>query len=335
MDKLTTQVHKKFAATILMVVLVITLTNWLIIQVYNNKRISAPAKISEVNRAGTDNPEFADYLVSQKEYEAHFISVANEIKRQESNRVTRVLAVSTASLVIIGAFISLIVSRRLMKPVKEAYQSQERFIQDAAHELRNPLAAMTAALQQPIKHDSNIEMINTFKRQTKRLININEDLLFLERRTKQSAQNINISDLLLDVVEELQPLARRRKIILDTTGVKPGIFKLIPSSSYVRVAKNLIDNAIKYSPDNSKIIIGQTKIKSDIVLTIADSGIGIPNVDKSHIGERFFRASNTGEIEGTGLGIAIVTKILNLHRGSFTLVPNSKKGTIVTVRMPT
>jgi signal transduction histidine kinase len=220
-----------------------------------------------------------------------------------------------------------------MKPVKDAYDSQERFIQDAAHELRNPLAAMTIALQNAGPAKQKDPLVKTFTRQTKRLITINEDLLFLERRNKQNPEKLELNGLLEEITEELQPLAVKRKVSvnLSTNG---DIHKTIASGDYVRLVKNIIDNAIKYSNPGGKVKITQEKVKNDIKIIVADNGIGIPEKDSKSIGGRFFRASNTGNIDGTGLGLAIVQKILNVYGGKISINSKVSKGTTVVLTLP-
>ncbi len=330
MEKLLRSTSRKFVATIIFIVVFVVAASWGILQVYNNREIASPADIQEVHKAADHNTAFGEYLEEQKEYEAHFVTLASSIKEQEAERVTRGLAITFVVVVTLGTIIAFFAARKLMKPVREAYESQERFLQDAAHELRNPLAAMTAALQQT---KSNTTLVKTFRRQTKRLIGINEDLLFLEKRNKQAPELLNLSELLGDVVEEVQPIAIKKKValLLETDGE---IMKTMSASDYVRLVRNLISNAVKYSHEESVVFISQKKSKHTIEIMIRDTGIGIPKKDLEHIGERFFRASNTGKIHGTGLGLAIVQKILNTYGGSREIESQSGKGTTVTITLP-
>jgi signal transduction histidine kinase len=330
MDKIIKRTQISFIATIVLIISAVVLLSWTILQTYNVQNIGTPAHISEVEVPSSDNPAYAEYLQEQKDYEAHFITLASSIKQQEQDRLTRALAVTSVIAVSAGVIIAIIASRRLTKPVREAYESQERFIQDAAHELRNPLAALTIALQQTKQKSP---LITLFKRQTKRLIHINEDLLFLERRTKQEPQNTNISELLLDVIEEIQPMAHKKSISL-MHKIDPNLFKTIAPNDYVRLVKNIIDNAVKYSSLNTSVDITQNQVKNSIKLVVKDRGIGIPDNDKTKIGDRFYRASNTGKIDGTGLGLAIVQKILNTYGGSIEIESKVSQGTIVTISLP-
>jgi signal transduction histidine kinase len=330
MDTIIKKTKISFIATIVLVVVAVVALSWAILQSYNVQTIGTPAHISEIQKPSVDDPAYAEYLQQQKKYEAHFITLASSIKEQEQNRLTGALAITSVIAVVFGVIIAIIAARKLTKPVIEAYESQERFVQDAAHELRNPLAALTAALQQTKQTGP---LITVFRRQTKRLIHINEDLLFLERRAKQEPQQIDISELLQDVIEELQPLAHKKSMTISQS-IEPGIIKTIAPNDYVRLVKNIIDNSLKYSNNKSTVHISLKKHKHDIIIEVKDSGIGIPAKDKAAIGSRFYRASNTGTIDGTGLGLAIVHKILNSYGGSIEITSKLKVGTTVTITLP-
>lgn len=330
MDKIIKQTRTKFIVTIVLVIVATVSLSWAILQSYNVNTIGTPAHSSEIHVPSEDNEAFAQYIEEQKEYEAHFITLATSIKEQEQNRLTGALALTSAIVIVVGVMIAFIAARKLTKPVIDAYESQERFIQDAAHELRNPLAAMTVALQQTKQKSP---LITIFKRQTKRLIHINEDLLFLERRAKQAPELTNISELLEDVIEELQPLAHKKNIKFKTK-IDKDINKIIAPNDYVRLVKNILDNAVKYSNKNTSIDLAQFKNKNEIIITVKDRGIGIPKKDKESIGSRFYRATNTGTIDGTGLGLAIVQKILNSYGGSMDIQSEQNSGTTVVLKLP-
>lgn len=332
MEKIIKRTQRKFITIIVLVVVFVVSGSWAILQAYNQQEIGSPASVSEVHSLADKNDAYAEYLAEQSEYQAHFVALASSIKDQESDRITSALALTSVIMIIAGALVAYLAARRLIRPVTDAYESQERFVQDAAHELRNPLAAMTIALQQAEKDGQKSPLITTFRRQTKRLIGINEDLLFLERQSKQQPVVLNLSELLGDIVEEVQPFAARKKITIDLQ-TDNNITKTMASSDYVRMAKNIIDNAVKYSYADSIVTIRQTKEKSHIKLVVTDTGIGIPAKDMAEVGSRFFRASNIGKINGTGLGLAIVTKILNIYGGNYSIDSTPKKGTTVSITL--
>lgn len=326
-------VRRRFVVTIICLVASVVALAWGTLYWYSATTLSSPAKLSEVHQSTQNNPALAEYIQDQAAYQAHFVSLATDIKAQEAARVTQALAVTSVTLIIIGGIAAVIIARRLIRPVEEAYDSQERFIQDAAHELRNPLAALNVALQQARPADKRTPLFKTFQRQTKRLISINEDLLFLERRNKRPVELVNVSELLNDVAEELQPMAAAHhiKLVVDN---EAGIQKTMSATDYIRLTKNVIDNAIKYSPADTSIHIHQRKQKGLILVTVGDQGIGIPIKDQKQIGERFFRAGNVGALDGTGLGLAIVRKILRLYGGTFEIESSPGTGTTIQIKLP-
>lgn len=333
MDKLLRTTKTKFTAIILFIILSVVVVMWLALQTFNNRQIAVPASADYVHSSAEGNLALSEYLEDQKDFEAHFVSLATEVKNQDSEDLTQALAVISVFVVVGGIIVAIIASRKLIKPVEEAYQSQERFIQDAAHELRNPLAAMTAALQKANSSKADDQLIRTFRRQTKRLIHINEDLLFLERHANQEPVLLRLDELLADVVEEVQPLASSKNVDVIVKSDQE-ITKKMTSSDYVRLVKNIIDNAVKYSKPRGKVMITQVKEKGHVIITVIDQGIGIPKKDLETVGNRFFRASNTGPIDGTGLGLAIVQKILNIYGGKYEITSSVGKGTKVVVTLP-
>lgn len=333
MEKILKRTRIKFITITLLLVASVVGISWFTLQIYNNRQIAVPADSAIVHSSAEGNQALSEYLEQEKDFEAHFISLASAVKQQDSEDMTKALALVSVITIIVGTIIAFIVSKKLMQPVREAYESQERFIQDAAHELRNPLAAMTAALQKTSPQKRSDPLVRTFARQTKRLIHINEDLLFLERQSKQQPTVLRLDELLLDVLEELQPLASKNNITVTVTE-NENISKKIASSDYVRLVKNIIDNAIKYSKKNGRVTISQTKSKNNIIISVSDTGIGIPKKDLDEIGNRFFRASNTGTVDGTGLGLAIVHKILNVYGGKYEIESTVGKGTSVRITLP-
>jgi two-component system, OmpR family, sensor histidine kinase CiaH len=333
MNNIIESTQRKFLSIILIVVMAVILTTWSVLQVVNSTQIGTAATVSEVHETASNNKELTEYIASQQKYEAHFVNLTTSIKKQEQRKLTVALAATALITTILGGIAALVASKKLMKPVAEAYDSQERFLQDAAHELRNPLATMSVALQQAQSHAPSPALMKTFHRQTKRLVSINEDLLFLERRTEQMPQVINLSDLFEDVIEEALPLAQKKSIKI-THKTDPSISKKMITGDYVRMLKNVIDNAVKYSPENSTVTVKQSVIKRTITIEVKDPGIGIPAAELTHIGERFYRAKNVGITDGTGLGLAIVKKILNRYKGSINITSTSQKGTTVVVSVP-
>jgi len=333
MQSIIHSTRKKFIATIVLSIALVVLITWIILQTFNVVHTGKDSSVQEVHNLSTGNAALTEYIQDQEAYSAHFVSLVDSIKAEERKNLTTAFAIISVAVTLLGVLIAVFVSKILMRPVQEAYDSQERFLQDAAHELRNPLATMTVALQRYKKDVPDTKLLETFRRQTKRLVNITEDLLFLESKKAQQVADIELSTLLLDIIEEYQTVKLARSITVDVR-TDAEIVKSMAPQDYIRIIKNLIDNALKYSPDKSTITVTQKILKSSIVITVKDQGVGIPKKDLAYIGQRFFRASNVGNVDGTGLGIAIVTKILNIYGGKIEYKSTPNKGTTAVVTIP-
>lgn len=288
----------------------------------------------ELARITADYPAVAAYLQDQKQSEAHFITLANLVKSDQQQLLGQSALVAALPLLLAAAILGYLLARYLLRPVSEAYASQERFLQDAAHELRNPLATMSAVIQQArqggAKADAD-EQLAILERQTNQLVHINEDLLFLERKTKRTPMPLNVTDLLRDVIESLQPMALKHRVDVKMQG---GDVELaISADDFVCLARNLIENAIKYldASKSPRVIVSIDQTPRQTVLTVDDNGIGIPESELAKIGERFYRANNVGRTMGTGLGFAIVRKVAADNRAEVAITSALGKGTRVSI----
>lgn len=303
----------------------------------NLTRYSSEFNSDDLTSAVVQEPEVQAYLETEHENEAHFVTIANLIRQQQRQDLADTMLIITIPLIVFAGILGYLASKYLLKPVEKAYDSQERFIQDAAHELRNPLAAMSAVIQNarsnpPKSSADSKDMIMRLNRQLKRLVRINEELLYLEKdEDPYSGEAQDISTILLDVVEDLKPLASEQKLEIKSK-IEQDIMLTIEPKEFVRVSKNLIENAIKYSKKSSKNVnVELFKDKSSITLRVKDSGVGIPSEALDNIGERFFRAKNVNAIDGTGLGLSIVNKVLDRYYAQLSIESTYKKGTTVSV----
>jgi signal transduction histidine kinase len=209
-------------------------------------------------------------------------------------------------------------------------------MQDAAHELRNPLAAMKSILQQSqaqkIDDKRLAANLASLERQTDHLTNITTDLLLLERTESKPVKPIDIVPLLHDVTEGLHYKSQRKGVKV-TVSAPDTLNAVISPSHFVAISKNLIDNAIKFSPSGKKaaVTVKLVKHSGGWKLTVKDKGVGIKKSEHKHLTQRFYRASNSVEIEGTGLGLAIVSKYVSLYEGTLQIVSSPGKGTTVTI----
>lgn len=229
----------------------------------------------------------------------------------------------------------------LLDHLHEAFIRERQFIGDVAHELKTPVATLKGGIEVTIsKSRTNEEYKKAFN---ETLIDVNRlsatiknilDLAWI------GAENANVSDNhfnLSAVFTELQEIAVKlasQKHITLTGIVEPEIIVWGAEDKISRALLNIIDNAIKYTPSGESVIMSLRKKKKIAMLEIKDTGIGIPESERAHIFERFFRGSKAVKTPGSGLGLAIAQGIIEAHHGGISVASKVGKGTVITITLP-
>jgi len=230
----------------------------------------------------------------------------------------------------------------LLDELEEAFKSQEQFIQDAAHELRTPISTIKSNLEvfDQIKHKSTkdyAKLIGVVKNLNQKLESLNEKLLFLNRKTKNSIQykKVNINDLLEDTYENLAMKAKQKNVQVNFDFKKQPIFLQANPVNLALAMKNLLDNSIKYSKKSGAYITITTDMDEKyIYIKFKDNGIGIAKKDLCRIFDRFYRGSNVTNVQGEGLGLSIVKKVIEAHKGDVEVKSQIEQGSEFSIKLP-
>lgn len=226
---------------------------------------------------------------------------------------------------------------------KELGQLKSRFVSMASHEFRTPLSAiqLSASLIEkyalPFKNENIRKHVAKIKNAVGNLTTILNDFLSLEKleagKVQPAFTYFDVVKLSEEITEEMQMVAKQNQnIIYQHTGTS-GIINLDPNLLKNCVI-NLIANAIKYSGENTFIEFNTEVTGQQCIITIKDNGIGIPDTDQKHLFEAFFRAHNTGNIPGTGLGLNIVARYTSLMNGQIEFSSDINQGTLFTITFP-
>jgi two-component system sensor kinase FixL len=227
---------------------------------------------------------------------------------------------------------------------KELSQLKSRFVSMASHEFRTPLSAvqLSASLidkyAEPFESDHITKHVGKIKSAVVNLTTILNDFLSLEKleagKVEPAFVKFDLVKFSEDITEEMQMVAKQNQnIIYQHTGINNTV-NLDPNLLRNCIF-NLIGNAIKYSGENTFIEFNTEITDQYCTIIIKDNGIGIPENDQKHLFEAFFRAHNTGNIPGTGLGLNIVTRYTNLMYGHIDFKSSVNHGTIFTLSFPT
>jgi PAS domain S-box-containing protein len=225
--------------------------------------------------------------------------------------------------------------REALDREKELGELKSRFVSVASHEFRTPLSTVlssTYLLQKYInteeqpKREKHIQRIIS---SVNLLTDILNDFLNVGRIEEGKIQVrfsiTNIEKLVQETINELTTIRKTsQKIVYAHNGM---VEFVVDPSMFKHIIINLVSNAIKFSPENSEILIETSITESTLTLSVKDQGIGIPKEDLEHLFERFFRAANAINIQGTGLGLHIVARYAELMNGSIICNSEMDKGT--------
>lgn len=218
---------------------------------------------------------------------------------------------------------------------KELSDLKSRFVSMASHEFRTPLstilssASLVAKYTEAEEQEKRNKHIHRIKSSVNNLTNLLNEFLSIGKieEGKISVNNFefNLKEMIAALCNEMEAIAKNdQKILFKHTGDE----SVFSDPSLLRnVVTNLISNAIKFSPEGSIIEISCRVLKDEIVLSIKDNGIGISAEDQVHLFERFFRGTNVTNIQGTGLGLHIVGKYIELLDGRIEFKSELEKGT--------
>ncbi|MVN21612.1 PAS domain-containing sensor histidine kinase [Mucilaginibacter arboris] len=223
---------------------------------------------------------------------------------------------------------------------KELNQLKTRFVSMASHEFRTPLSSvqLSASLiekyAQPLSNANITKHVNKIKNAVGNLTNILNDFLSLERleagKVELNNTSFNMVKFAEEITEEMQLIAKQNQnIIYQHTGAESEITS--DQNLLKNCIINLIANAIKYSGENTLIEFNTEISNGGYHITIKDNGIGIPETDQKYLFQPFFRAHNTGNISGTGLGLNIVQRYVGLMNGKIDFESTQNKGTQFTL----
>ncbi len=232
----------------------------------------------------------------------------------------------------------------MLDRLETAFETQNNFISNASHELSTPLTAIIGEAdvtlnktRKPEEYESSIKVILG---EAERLDKITKSLLFLAQTgfdgKKQKMEVVRTDQLLWDVKETIDKLNPNNQIQLDLNLMpdSPEKLKIMGNSQLLHLAlSNIVSNACKYS-FNKPVQVSIGSSAQQVIIVVKDSGVGIPESELKYIYDPFFRASNTKNFEGYGIGLPLARNIIRLHNGTIDVSSQKDQGTTVELRFP-
>ncbi len=246
----------------------------------------------------------------------------------------------------LGSLLNLLAERFAhdIAELKRLEQLRKDFVANVSHELRTPLASIKAFAEtlgsSDLSKEDRAEFVGEIEKSADRMTALVDDLLSLAAlesgRMPPSFEPLELLPIASEVVAALKPLAAKKGI---TLRVEP--FAELPKvradrKQLKQVLTNLIDNALKFTPDNGLVRIAAGAAAGRVTLSVHDTGIGIPAADLPRVFERFYRVDKARDRErgGTGLGLSIVKHIVELHGGSVAVESEAGRGSVFRVTLP-
>jgi two-component system sensor kinase FixL len=226
---------------------------------------------------------------------------------------------------------------------KELHKIKTRLLSMASHEFRTPLSTIQLSTSlidrytQDIKHPKIETHIDKIKSAIANLTVILDDFLLLEKAESNKIllqlSCFNLQDFIKEIIGELKLLTKKKQKIISIPNPQITLVKL-DKNLLKNCIINLVSNAIKYSGEETQIELSCSIDSTTIKINVKDNGMGIPKEDHEHLFEAFFRAHNTGNIPGTGLGLHIVSRYVSLMNGTISFKSALDKGTLFTIELP-
>ena len=246
-------------------------------------------------------------------------------------------------IAVAGGGVSYILARRTLQPIEEAHEVQSRFTADASHELRTPIAAMRIETEVSLMDpklslkaakkqlESNIEELD-------KLTHLSEGLLQLARLDSNSIDKspISVEVIILQAMDRILKEAEKKKQIITIKNKKDTEIE-VNQMSIVEALVTLLDNAVKYSPDKTEIVVTAEQQSKMMTISVSDTGIGIKASELPYVFNRFYRAdsarTNSGR-QGYGIGLSIARSIAEAHNGNISVKSKPSKGSTFTLSIP-
>ncbi|RJX18297.1 MAG: sensor histidine kinase [Ammonifex sp.] len=267
-----------------------------------------------------------------------------QVFAETKRRIALQLVFINLGLLTLSGFAGYFLAGRTLKPIEEMLNEQKRFTADASHELRTPLTAMKTEIEvalrdQSFDKDQAKDLLQSNLEEIDRLQFLSDHLLALSRyqkdRDSRDFEEVSLAEAFAEAAVKIQPLAEAKsiQILSDVQDIsleadKDGLVKLFTI---------FLDNAVKYSPENSKVNVAAAVRKNKVVITVQDSGIGIRAGELPYIFNRFYRADASrtkNQVHGYGLGLSIAKSIIDKHNGKVEVSSTPEKGTTFTIFLP-
>lgn len=288
---------------------------------------------------------FRTFYIKKGKYQFRIMRNIDSEMQGLSHLITLLILSDSISL-LLSYIIAKLLSKKALKPIETSWNNQVKFVQDASHELRTPVAIIQSKLESLLKSpectvEDEAETIAVAMRETRQLKKMISELLSLTKEesiVKVNTEPVNIIDLFGELSESYNEIAeyQGKNFSYDVSGIKNPIL-FTDKNKLAQLLRILVDNAFKYTNTNDSIeLIASPKGRDRILLQVKDTGIGINPKDQKRVFERFFRsdAVRAKDIEGSGIGLSIAKLMTTTLCGTIRVKSKLNEGTSFIIDLP-
>lgn len=286
------------------------------------------------------------YQLVPIELDHHFIGtivVGKDITSQQHfiRNILIIIGILIIIFSILLALLSYYLAGNAMVSIQRSYDKQKKFVSDASHELRTPLSIFLGSVELLEREEKDrlsplsLEVLDDLKTETMHMSKLLENLLLLSRsdqnKQKIKKEQVNLSSLLQSICHRFQPIVPNS--IELTCKVEEKVTILADSELIQQLMYILLENALHYTESGS-IHISLSSSNQQVFIDVSDTGQGIETKDLPHIFNRFYRADDTRDRSGVGLGLSIAKTIIESHQGIIKVKSTPKVGTVFSITFP-
>ncbi len=230
----------------------------------------------------------------------------------------------------------------MLDRLERDFNSQRQLFQDLSHELKTPLTILKGEFEVALKKARSLEeyafILKSALEEINRITSLAENLLLLAKFDSKEVgldkKRLNLNSLLLNIINSLKGLSELKQIPISFAASDEKVFLNGDENQLKTLFLNILDNAIKYTPQKGKIYISLERDRGLARVSIKDTGMGINKEEISHIFDRFYRVDKSRNSSGFGLGLSIAKSIAEAHEGKIEAESEPSKGTTFIVYLP-
>lgn len=263
-----------------------------------------------------------------------------EVLEEAKQRILLMLVIINIGILGLSGVAGYLLAGLTLKPIKKMVDEQNRFITDASHELRTPLTSLKSEIEVNLRDkkltlkdakkllESNLEEVNNLQYLSDNLMKLAKT----HRPQDIKMENVSLLKVSGEAIKKVKKMAEKKNILIDNQISDISI--TADRQSITELFVIFLDNAIKYSPENTRVEMSSKKSADSVSIEIKDQGAGIDKKDLPFLFDRFYRADKARSKDGFGLGLSIAKEIVDKHNGTIDVKSQVEKGTTFIIKLP-